>query len=182
MSRSFRRWPRIKSLSVIALAALVVYLSVTSGRNPRMPRFGSFATTNVVPRAGPCEVLDVLDSATLFIRQPANDLQPEFSGSVRLLGIAPPEGEFATEAVKVLKAQKVVQHVRLELDKRRIDAEGVFVAYVYVGDLHLSESLVEKGLARVRSYPGDSMSIERQLLRAQDQARIKQLGIWSPGK
>ena len=41
--------------------------------------------------------------------------------------------------------------------------------------------LVAAGHARVHTYPGDSMTINRLLLRAQDQARNKQVGIWAPG-
>jgi len=181
MSRSFRRWPRLKSLSALALVVLIVALGISSGRYTRGIRLGSFSTTRAVARAEPCEVLDVLDSATLLIRQPPRNGQPEFTGAVRLLGIVPPQDDFATEAAALLKEKTAAPFVRLELDKRRIDSEGRFLAYVYAGNLHLSELLVDKGLARVQTYPGDSMTINRQLLRAQDQARVKQVGIWAPG-
>ena len=179
MSRSFRRWPRITSLSALGLCALIVILSLSSGRPPRSVRLGAFSTTNSVARAAPCEVLEVLESATLLIRQPAQDQQPEFTGAVRLLGIVPPQGEYAAEAITLVKERTAGPSVRLELDKRRLDSYGLFLAYVYVNNQHLSEEIVEAGLARVETYPGDSMTINRQLLAAQSRARIKQAGIWA---
>jgi endonuclease YncB( thermonuclease family) len=179
MSRSFRRWPRLKTLFAIALAGLILYLGITGGRWNRGLRLGAFSTSNCVARAERCEVLEVLDAVTLLIRQSPNGRQPEFIGAVRLLGINPPEAEFAAEATALVKERTASPYVRLELDKRRLNPEGHFLAYVYVGNQNLSEELVTAGFARVHTYPGDSMTINRQLLGAQDRARIKQVGIWA---
>jgi endonuclease YncB( thermonuclease family) len=179
MSRSFRRWPRFTSLGAVAFCALMVLLGVSSGRYPRALRLGAFSTTNSVARAEACEVQGVLDSATLLVRQPAKDGQPEFVGAVRLLGIFPPDGKHAAEAIALLKERTSGPDVRLELDKRRLNSDGLFLAYVYANNQHLTEELVAAGLARVETYPGDSMTINRQLRAAQDRARIKQVGIWA---
>ena len=98
---------------------------------------------------------------------------------MRLLGIDPPGASQREAAVKFLEQRIAAGEVRIQLDKRRLDSQGRFLAYVYVGDQLLSEELAAAGLARVHTYPGDSMTINRLLLRAQDAARNKERGMWA---
>jgi micrococcal nuclease len=185
----YRRWPRIRIL-VVALFAIALsgWLYLRAANDVSL-RLGAFSEPAAVARAGPCEVLAVIDGDTLFVRQPAANAQSkEFAGKVRLLGVNTPETvkrdvapqPWGREATEFLRRKVAAGNVRLELDKRRIDAYGRCLAYVYVGNEHLSESLVAAGLARVHTYPGDSTTINRQLLRAQDEAKRRQLGMWSP--
>ncbi len=184
----YRRWPRIR---LLVFATLVIALSgwlYLRAANDRALRLGAFSEPIAVARVGPCEVLAVIDGDTLLVRQAAHAQAQEFVGKVRLLGVNTPETvkrdvapqPWGHEATDFLRGKVAAGNVRLELDKRRIDAYGRCLAYVYVGNEHLSESLVAAGLARVHTYPGDSSTINRQLLRAQDEAKRRQLGMWSP--
>lgn len=185
----YRRWPRIRLLAVVVLAiALSGWLGLRAANN-RSLRIGAFSEPIAVAREGDCEVLAVIDGDTLLVKQAAANAQAkDFIGKVRLLGVNSPETvkrdvapqPWGKEATEFLRSKVAAGGVRLELDKRRIDAYGRCLAYVYVGNEHLNESLVAAGLARVHTYPGDSSTINRQLLQAQNEAQLRELGIWKP--
>ncbi|WP_425615050.1 thermonuclease family protein [Anatilimnocola sp. NA78] len=182
----YRRWPRLTPL--IITAAVIAAVSWYLFRQTTEPRnlLAAFSQATAVAREGSCEVLAVIDGDTLLVKQPANEKLPEFIGKVRLLGINTPEtvkrGEspqaFGQAATDFTQRRVDQGGVTLELDKRRVDRYGRFLAYVYVGNRLLNEELVVAGLARVHTYPGDSMTINRQLLRAQDEAKRERRGIW----
>lgn len=186
----YRRWPRVLPLLLmVAFAATMMWL-VLRPRPSSQQLLGSFGGVTSFAREGPCEVVRVIDGDTFVVRQPATEARPEFVGTVRMLGAntpetvkpgAPPE-PLGLEATKFTTAAVAAGNVRLQLDKRRVDRYGRFLAYVYVGDEHLAEQLIAAGLARVHTYPGDSMTVNRQLLRAQDEARNAQRGIWGLGQ
>ena len=180
----YRRWPRIRLfLLTAAVLAAVVYVRAAKDDAPSQVAFSDPA----VARSGPCEVIAVIDGDTLLVMQPENGSAKKFLGKVRLLGINTPESvqrgvepqPFGKEATEFLRAKVAAGNVRLDLDKRRLDRFGRSLAYVYVGNACLNEELVAAGLARVHTYPGDSMTMNRQLLRAQDEAQQRELGIWS---
>jgi micrococcal nuclease len=180
----YRRWPRIRFF-LIAAAILGIAVYLRAAKLDSQPRLGGFSDP-AVARTGPCEVITVIDGDTLFVKQPASGSAQEFVGKVRLLGINTPETvqeevapqPFGKEATEFLKSRVASGNVRLELDKRRLDRYGRSLAYVYVGNACLNEELVAAGLARVHTYPGDSMTMNRQLFRAQDEAKRRELGIW----
>jgi endonuclease YncB( thermonuclease family) len=172
----FRRWPRFRPLVIaaglVALAGWLYFQAV----NDQQVRLAAFSEPAAMLRTGPAEVLAVSDSDTLLVKQPADKSHPEFIGKVRLLGIDRPKDPAAME---FLKERIAAGSVRIDLDKRRVDRDGRFLAYVYVGEQHLSEELVAAGFARVHTYPGDSMTVNRKLLTAQDLAKREQRGIWA---
>lgn len=184
----YRRWPRFKLLALIATTIALggwLYLRAAGDNGLRL---GAFSEPTAVARTGECEVLAVIDGDTLLVRQSArSEQEQDFVGKVRLLGINTPETverdrapqPWGAEATQFLRDKTAAGMVQLELDKRRIDRYGRCLAYVYVGNVHLNEELVAAGLARVHTYPGDSMTINRQLLKAQDAARGRERGIWS---
>jgi len=182
----YRRWPRLMPLAIsAAIMAAASWYAFQQSNEPRN-LLAAFSQASAVAREGKCEVLAVIDGDTLLIKQSATDTSPEFIGKIRLLGINTPEtvkrGEapqaFGAAATEYTKTRVASGNVSLELDKRRIDRYGRFLAYVYVGNRLLNEELVVAGLARVHTYPGDSMTINRQLLRAQDEAKREGRGIW----
>lgn len=184
----YRRWPRIRILVVTLLAIALGGWLYLHAANDVALRLGAFSEPAAVARVGPCEVLAIIDGDTLLVRQSAANAQAkEFVGKVRLLGVNAPETvkrdvapqPWGREAREFLRNKVAAGDVRLELDKRRIDAYGRCLAYVYAGHEHMSEALVAAGFARVHTYPGDSMTINRQLLRAQDEAQRRGLGMWS---
>jgi|GEM_PF-1056251 len=181
----YRRWPRLKLVLIAAsIFGATLYLRAAKHDGPQL---GAFSEPAAVVRSGACEVLAVIDGDTLFVRQPAADKQSkDFFGKVRLLGVNSPETvqrdvepqPWGHEATEFLQSKTAAGNVRLELDKRRIDRHGRWLAYVYAGNVCLNEELVAAGLARAHTYPGDSMTQNRQLLRAQDEAQRRQLGLW----
>jgi micrococcal nuclease len=140
-------------------------------------------------REGQCQVLLVVDGHTLLVRQP-QVLPPDRSHvavPLRLLGIDAPttvaSGDVVTpwdsKARALLKQLVVGRTVWLQLDRRRLDDQDRYLAYVFVDDLLVNEALVRAGLARVATYPGDSTSMLRRLQRAEREARRQRRGFWS---
>ncbi|NOT00174.1 MAG: hypothetical protein HOP29_06060 [Phycisphaerales bacterium] len=70
------------------------------------------------------------------------------------------------------------QKVRLRFDEEHRDADGRLLAYVFVEDDFVNETLVREGLAYVRSTTSSHRFAER-LLSAQKEARSARRGIWS---
>ena len=184
----YRRWPRFKPIALMAVIAVLGGLLYLRAAGDQDLRLGAFSEPAAVARTGDCEVLAVIDGDTLLVKQPARSAsEQDFVGKVRLLGINTPETvhrekspqAWGAEATQFLRDKVAAGGVRLELDKRRIDRYGRCLAYVYVGAALLNEELVAAGLARVHTYPGDSMTINRQLLKAQDEARRRERGIWA---
>lgn len=174
----YRRWPRFKPILLAVCIAAVAGWVLFRSRGDDRVRLAAFSEPAVMLRAGQAEVIAVIDGETLLLKQPAAGPQREFLGQVRLLGISQPEKVRTGEAVVFLKKLTESGLLTIELDKRRVDRDGLFLAYVYAGNLHLSEELVAAGLARVQTYPGDSMSVNRKLLAAQDAAKREARGNW----
>jgi micrococcal nuclease len=103
---------------------------------------------------------------------------------IRLLGIDTPEqGEpFADSATVFLAHLLLRREVRLQQDFRKRDNYGRLLAYVYVDDTLLVNTLmVSEGLARVYLFPDDvtDRTIIDRLIAAQRQALAADRGVWS---
>jgi len=176
---------------VLPLLALLVTWRVVQDRR------GSLSTTprkvdRLLPDkslvSGPCRVLQVLSGDRFEIEQQIASAESP-AGSERLqetltlLGVsAATSPPWQAAALEFSRDFLSGGEMRLDLDRRRIDRQGRFIGYVYVGDRLLNAELVRAGLAQVRTYPGDNMTMERQLYRAQDAAKLAQRGIWSEPK
>jgi endonuclease YncB( thermonuclease family) len=197
MRRRFRRRPPF-ALVLLAMfaAAVVVRLGWDAWQRGIFSRHpgaaASFDRRSVPFVAGPCTVVRAISGDTLLVRQdqslPRSTQHPgTVEGPVRLLGIraaargAPPASLAEPSAVA---AREYIEEfvgrgdVTLELDKRRLDADGRFLAYVVVDGAMLNVELVRQGLARMESQAGDSATISRLLRRAEDEARLAGRGIW----
>ena len=86
-----------------------------------------------------------------------------------------PLHEESTRRNEELIAQK---EVRLRFDDEHRDAEGRLLAYVFLGDQFINETLVREGLAYVRLTTA-SQRFGQRLLAAQAEARKKGRGIWA---
>src|SRR5688500_15295505 len=114
MRRRFRRRPPLWLWLVVCLAAA---LAARGWFSPPA------ATATLLP--GQAAVLAVVDGQTLQL-SPAHQGRP--AALVRLLGV---EVSDETAAQEWLSAHLVGQVARIELDKRRRDADGAQFAYVY---------------------------------------------------
>jgi micrococcal nuclease len=132
----------------------------------------------------------VVDGDTLIVREDSAMAAEDRTSRpvrVRLLGIDCPEVAHAgrgaepwgPEATAFTERFLSGRALRLRFDKRRIDPYGRYLAYVFVDEELLNRALVEAGLARVLTYPGDSLSIARRLRQAEQEARDHGRGIWS---
>lgn len=70
------------------------------------------------------------------------------------------------------------KEVRLRFGKQKYDDEGRALAYVFVGDEFINETLVSEGLAYVRMTTANHR-FKGRLLEAQVDARKHRRGIWS---
>ena len=95
-------------------------------------------------------------------------------------GIRAPVGDEALYDEATRRNSELVdkKKVRLRFDKERRDAEGRLLAYVFVDDLFVNETLVREGLAFVRTTTSANRFSERLLL-AQGEARGARRGVWA---
>ena len=188
MLRRFRRrlsglWLSAAVLAAVVMARLAYDLLATSGLDSHHsgPRERPLSE-------GPCEFVRVADSETIVVRQPSSAENGTVSREVliRLLGVARPRNEISPHDRQLAaSANAFAQQFlasgppRLQLDKRQIDHDQQFLAYVFVGDRMLNEELVRAGFVRVANSSGDSQSIARRLRAAEDEARRRGRGLWA---
>jgi micrococcal nuclease len=121
-------------------------------------------------------VVAVLDGDTIVV---------EGGQKIRYAGLNTPEthhpdklpeycGREAFEANRRLVAG---QTVRLEFDRRRRDAYGRLLAYVYVGNLFVNAELIRQGYALVSTYR-ENQRYHTQFLRLQKSAIEARRGLW----
>ncbi len=100
---------------------------------------------------------------------------------LRYVGITAPEtGEpFEKEATEANRKLVENKTVKLVYDNYKSDKFGRLLAYVFVDGLSISEEVARLGLAEVVVYQKRKPFIfQDQILKAQDQAKKKGLGIW----
>ena len=183
MMRRFRRRPSGLWLSAATLAVLVMVRLA----------YDFLAARDLDPRErplrdGPCEFVRVVDAETIVVRHPAS---AENGGaahevSIRLLGVVRPSHDNSSRARQLAEsAQSFAREFltagtpRLQLDKRQLDDDQQFVAYVFVGVRMLNEELARAGFVRIATRPGDSQAMTRRLRAAEDEARRRGRGLWA---
>jgi micrococcal nuclease len=173
-----RRFYKPRRLPAVVAAVLLAFVLA------RVFLFPGARTEDAFSRnlaEGEYPVVRVVDGDTILVFHQGDNVR------VRLLGIDTPEtvkkdhpvefmGPEASEFTEEFLKKGVCW---LRFDRRRVDQYGRWLAYVYVDDAMLNEELVRRGLASVSVYPGDSASIERQLRKAEDEAKKNGRGIWS---
>ncbi len=167
-----------KKLLIVPAALLIGLLSVVGGTKyeKEIKQALNQPTVNqtenrVLPKDG--MVKRVIDGDTIELQDGV---------IIRYEGMNTPEkGEpFNVEATK--ENQKLVEgkKIKLEYDAYTSDKFGRVLAYVIVGDKNISIELVKQGLAKVVILQDRRKLIyQDQLLKAQDEAKQKKLGIWS---
>ena len=99
---------------------------------------------------------------------------------VRYLGINTPEYRepYNLKAKRLNESLVLGREVRLEIDQGRADGYNRVLAYVYVGDQMVNARLIQEGLAHA-FFIGPSRKHNALLLRLQEEAKQRKLGIWS---
>ncbi len=130
---------------------------------------------------GEYRVLRVVDGDTIILEKDRT--------RARLQGIDTPEtvkpnspvepwGPEASEYTKRFIAD-ADNRVRLEIDGETIDRYGRQLVFVWHEGRLLNEELVRNGLARAKLTFDFSQSMKGRLRQAQEDARVRRLGIWS---
>ncbi len=99
---------------------------------------------------------------------------------VRYLGINAPEYQepFYLKAKRLNESLVLGERVRLEFGEEGTDTFNRLLAYVYVGDQMVNARLVQEGLAHA-FFIGPRRRHDGLLLRLQDEAKQRKLGMWS---
>lgn len=171
---SLRRFTYRRRRTSLIVIALLVAVAVLSGRWPS----GWLPSRSPPPSSlepGVYRVERVVDGDTLVLANGAK---------VRLIGSDTPEirpkEPWGPEATRFTEDFVSGGEIRLQLDGRRKDQYGRFLAHVWVGDRSLSEELIRAGLATAVTRYSYSQAMKDRFCRAEDEARAAQRGIWSP--
>lgn len=166
-----RRFP-LRACAVLALIA--AFFGWRIGCRHDRPISADWSSTPLAE--GDYEIIRIPSGDKLEVRRAGESARRVFL--VRLLGIKLEDRSFEARARECLQRRLASTVCRLEFDKRRLDREGAFLAYVYVGDELLNEALVREGLASIDLKPDDSSQIARRLSDAQAEAKAARRGIW----
>ena len=148
----------------------------------RKAEVARFTAILMVMLLGGCSFQGAIDTETVSVHRviDGDTCRLEDGRRVRYLGINAPEkgdphAEEATLANDRLVGGKTV---RLEFDSSRQDEYGRLLAYVFVGDTFVNETLLRQGHVHLR-HPVAGKYRER-LQQAQNEARAAGVGIWTP--
>ena len=68
------------------------------------------------------------------------------TGRVRLARVKSPPGRFGEESTREYHLlEKLVLHKTIEIEALGTDSDGMTIAEVYVGDIHVNESMIQAG-------------------------------------
>ena len=140
-----------------------------------------FAALLVIVLGG-CSFQRVVETETVTVLRvvDGDTCRLEDRRRVRYLGInAPEEGDPHAEEATLANDRLVEgKTVRLEFGRSRQDRYGRLLAYVFVDDTFVNETLLRQGHVHLR-HPVVAKYRDR-LQRAQDEARAAGVGIWAP--
>ncbi len=140
-----------------------------------------FATILIIVLGG-CSFQGAIDTETVTIFRviDGDTCRLEDGRRVRYLGInAPEEGDpHAKEATLANRRLVGGKTVRLEFGRSRQDKYGRLLAYVFVDDTFVNETLLRQGLVHLRHPVAERY--RARLQRAQDETRAAGVGIWAP--
>ncbi|MGI8979163.1 MAG: thermonuclease family protein [Pirellulaceae bacterium] len=175
--RRFRRYP---SSSVWICAVALGRYGWDRGRSvvPHAAEGSSLSGSLV---AGEFEVVRIERADLLLVRQPVpvlgKDRPLPLEAPLQLLGVR--SSGLSVEGKKFTSEFLSLGTPTLELDRRRLDSAGHFLAYVYADGRLLNEELIRAGLAEADLYPGDNQTMHRNLVKAEKDAKKARRGIWA---
>lgn len=162
--------PAVFCLRSLVLGALLMFLGwgLVACQQPDLPQ-GRVAVVQYIASGQTIEVLDP-------------NRRPALIERVRLIGLDAPDLEqvpWGSDAKQYLEERLLRQSVLLETDVESQDRFERRLAYVWLGQELINESLIAQGyaLAVARS---PNLKHDQRLTRAQEKARLLGLGIWNP--
>lgn len=127
-----------------------------------------------------CEVKRVVDGDTFVVNYEGKDEK------VRLIGVDTPESvhpdekkntEFGKEVSDFTKKMLSDKYVELEFDVSQRDKYGRLLAYVYLDGQMYNKMLLEKGYAKIATFPPNVKYVDDFTV-LQKQARESKVGLW----
>jgi len=179
--RRFRRYPPWSVWVCVAICAAIAgryWWSRGSSAAPHAAEGSSLAGSLVV---GEFELVRVERADLLMVRQQVpvlgkDTLQP-LEAPLQLLGVK--SSDLTAAGKQFTDAFLSTGTPTLDLDRRRLDSAGHFLAYVYVDGRLLNEELIRAGLAQADIYPGDNQTMHRNFVKAEKEAKRTGRGIWA---
>lgn len=179
--RRFRRYPPWPLWACVVLSTAIAGRYWWTRGNNEIPHVaeGSSQAGRFVP--GEFEVVRIERGDLLIIRQRvpglAKDSLQVFEGPLQLLGV---KTSTELEAGKQFSSEFLSRgQPSLDLDRRRLDNSGHFLAYVSLNGRLLNEELIRAGWAEAENYPGDNQTIHRKCVMAEREAKRAGRGIWT---
>ena len=182
--RRFRRYPAWSVWVVLVFCAVLAsrYLWERRGRAAPHAAEGSSLLGRLVP--GNFETVRVERADLIIVRQRVTVLgsnTPQiFDLPVQLLGVKTPVPlERGAEFTREFLSSGTPT---LQLDRRRIDSAGHFLAYIYVDGELLNQEVIRAGFGRADLYPGDNQTMHKSFVKAEKEAKNGSRGIWAAVK
>ncbi|HIU50505.1 MAG TPA: thermonuclease family protein [Candidatus Limousia pullorum] len=168
---------RIAAVVVIAVCAVFLVFFLSKGNSEDFNFLDSLFSD--VTENG-FKVTKVIDGDTIIV-----DFHDEET-TIKLIGIDAPEavseekscpyGEISKE---YLKNRLEGEYVDIEYDNDTTDSSGRNLAYIYIGNEMLNETLVKNGYAVFSPSTEDTNRYNNRLIEAQKYAQENKLGMWS---
>lgn len=127
------------------------------------------------------EVVRVVDGDTIVVNYNGTNEK------VRLIGVDTPESVHPNESKNTeegvitsnyTKERLTGKTVKLEFDVQERDKYGRLLAYVYLDNYMYNKELLEKGYAKVATYPPNVKYVE-DFTKLQEKAREEKVGLWN---
>ncbi len=127
------------------------------------------------------EVVRVVDGDTFVINYNGKNEK------VRLIGVDTPESvhpnaekntEFGNQVSNFSKKMLTGKQVQIELDVEQRDKYGRLLVYAYIDGQMYNKILLEKGYAKIATYPPNVKHVE-EFTALQKQARENKVGLWA---
>lgn len=123
------------------------------------------------------EIIEIHSSVELVVRLESDASRD--GAPLRLLGLRRSNLEARErEAIEFLEFFRQRGPLWLRLDRRRQDASGTALGYLYSGDILVNEELVRSGLVHLDDEQIPYLSQVRVLQRAEAEARELGAGLW----
>jgi Staphylococcal nuclease homologue len=179
--RRFRRYPPWSVWVCALVCAAIAGRYWWSRGSSVVPHAADGGSLNDRLIAGEFDVVRVERADLLTVRQQVpvlgRDIRQSLEAPLQLLGVK--SSGLTQEGIQFTSQFLESGTPSLELDRRRLDNAGHFLAYVYVEGRLLNEELVRAGLAQTELYPGDNQTMHRNFVRAEKDARNAGRGIWA---
>jgi len=141
--------------------------------NPKI--FPTLKPKNILlpePKEGIYKVIKVLDGDTVVL---------ETGEKIRYLGINAPEwnDRWGPEAKKFNEELVLNKKVKIELDRKKLDAYGRILGYIWIDDILVNEALIERGYAKIYLIKGEvKPKYLDRFKKAENWAREHHDGVW----